>query len=182
MIPKVLIPERAIKHFQDNIRRILSPSTTNDSAKAKVTAVNRVIRGWCAYYRCTNSPSVIFRKVENEIFSGDGPLAGRKSKLKSMPEIMRRYRKGNTFLYKSLLLEKPSKYTAKRFEPAHGTTPIPRQSKSEQKKTGLNGKVCSPTTTPGSERKETWNDGPTRSNSSPRRASVRNVSGHIPTL
>ena len=47
MIPKVLIPERAIKHFQDNIRRILSPSTTNDSAKAKIIAVNRVIRGWC---------------------------------------------------------------------------------------------------------------------------------------
>jgi RNA-directed DNA polymerase len=61
MIPKVLIPERAIKHFQDNIRRILSPSTTNDSAKAKIIAVNRVIRGWCEYYRCTNSPSVIFR-------------------------------------------------------------------------------------------------------------------------
>ncbi len=115
MIPKVLIPERAIKHFQDNIRRILSPSTTNDSAKAKIIAVNRVIRGWCEYYRCTNSPSVIFRKVENEIFWGMAHWLGRKYKLKSMPEIMRRYRKGNTFMYKSILLDKPSKYTAKRF-------------------------------------------------------------------
>lgn len=115
MIPKVLIPERAIKHFQGNIRRILSPSTTNDSAKAKIIAVNRVIRGWCEYYRCTNSPSVIFRKVENEIFWGMAHWLGRKYKLKGMPEIMRRYRKGNTFLYKSILLEKPSKYTAKRF-------------------------------------------------------------------
>lgn len=114
-IPKVLIPARAIKHFQDNIRRILSPSTTNDSAKAKIIAVNRVIRGWCEYYRCTNSPSVIFRKVENEIFWGMAHWLGRKYKLKSMPEIMRRYRKGNTFLYKSILLDKPSKYTAKRF-------------------------------------------------------------------
>ena len=115
MIPKVLIPERAIKHFQGNIRRILSPSTTNDSAKAKIIAVNRVIRGWCEYYRCTNSPSVIFRKVENEIFWGMAHWLGRKYKLKGMPEIMRRYRKGNTFLYKSILLEKPSTYTAKRF-------------------------------------------------------------------
>jgi len=115
MIPKVLIPERAIKHFQDNLRRILSPSTTNDSAKAKIIAVNRVIRGWCEYYRCTNSPSVIFRKVENEIFWGMAHWLGRKYKLKSMPEIMRRYRKGNTFMYKSILLDKPSKYTAKRF-------------------------------------------------------------------
>ena len=115
MIPKVLIPERAIKHFQDNIRRILSPSTTNDSAKAKIIAVNRVIRGWCEYYRCTNSPSVIFRKVENEIFWGMVHWLGRKYKLKSMPEIMRKYRKGNTLMYKSILLEKPSKYTAKRF-------------------------------------------------------------------
>src|SRR2546422_6016023 len=44
IIPKVLIPESAIKNFQDNLRRILSPSTTNDSAKAKIIAVNRVIR------------------------------------------------------------------------------------------------------------------------------------------
>src|SRR2546425_4494 len=115
MIPKVLIPERAIKHFQDNIRRILSPSTTKDSAKAKIIAVNRVIRGWCEYYRCTNSPSMIFRKVENEVFWGMAHWLGGQYKLKSMPEIMRRYRKGNTFMYKSILLAKPSKYTAKRF-------------------------------------------------------------------
>jgi hypothetical protein len=113
-MPKVLIPERAIKPFQDTIRRLLAPRTTNDSAKAKIIAVNRVIRGWGAYSRCTNSPSVSFRKVENDIFWGMAHGLGRKSKLKSMPEIMRKYRKGNTLMYQSSLLEKPSKYTAKR--------------------------------------------------------------------
>ena len=115
MIPKVLIPARAIKRFQHNIRRILSPSTTNDSAKAKIIAVNRVIRGWCEYYRCTNSPSGIFRRVGAEIFWGMAHWLGRKYRLKSMPEVMRKYRRGNTFKYRSVTLDMPSKYTAKRF-------------------------------------------------------------------
>ena len=115
MIPKVLIPVRAIKRFQHNIRRILSPSTANDSAKAKIIAVNRVIRGWCDYYRCTNSPSVIFRRVGTEIFWGMAHWLGRKYRLKSMPEVMRKYRRGNTFQYRSVTLDMPSHYKAKRF-------------------------------------------------------------------
>jgi len=115
MIPKVLIPERAIKRCQGNIRRILSPRSTNDSAKAKIIAVNRVIRGWCEYYRCTNSPSVIFRQIGAEVFWDMANWFGRKYKLKSMPEVMRKYRRGNTFMYKSITLDMPSKYKAKRF-------------------------------------------------------------------
>jgi RNA-directed DNA polymerase len=115
MIPKVLIPARAIKRFQNTIRRILSPSTTKDSAKAKIIAVNRVIRGWCEYYRCTNSPSGIFSRVGTEIFWGMAHWLGRKYRLKSMPEVMRKYRRGNTFQYRSVTLDMPSNYKAKRF-------------------------------------------------------------------
>src|SRR6266571_327928 len=114
MIPKVLIPDRAIKRFRHNIRRILSPSSENDSAKAKITAVNRVTRGWCEYYRCTNSPAMVFNQLRPEIFWGMAHWLGRKYK-SNMPEVMRKYRKGNTFKYKSTTLIMPDEYKAKRF-------------------------------------------------------------------
>jgi len=70
MIPKVLIPEEAIKRFRHKIRRIVNPSSTNESARAKITALNGLTRGWCEYYRCTNSPGVVFGKMRPEIFWG----------------------------------------------------------------------------------------------------------------
>ena len=68
MVAKVEIPERAMQRFQHTMRRILAPNTHNDTTKAKIHAANRVIRGWCQYYRVTNSPSMPFKKLNNEIF------------------------------------------------------------------------------------------------------------------
>ena len=115
MIPKVLVPDRAIKRFCNNVRRILSPSSTNESAMAKIIAINRVVRGWCEYYRCTNSPGVVFSQLRPEIFWGMAHWLGRKYKLKHMSEVMRKYREGNTFKYKSATLTMPDEYKAKRF-------------------------------------------------------------------
>lgn len=114
MIPKVVIPERAIKRFCHNIRRILAPNSTHESAMAKILATNRFIRGWCEYYRCTNSPGVIFNQVRPEVFWGMAHWLGRKYKL-SMPAVMRKYREVNTFRYKSATLIMPNEYKAKRF-------------------------------------------------------------------
>jgi RNA-directed DNA polymerase len=114
MIPKVLIPERAIKRFCHNIRRTLAPNSTNESAKAKIIAINRLVRGWCEYYRCTNSPGVVFNQLRPEIFWGMAHWLGRKYKL-SMPAVMRKYREVNTFKYKSATLIMPNEYKAKRF-------------------------------------------------------------------
>ena len=58
MVPKVLIPESAIKRFQHAIRRILAPATTNEATAAKIEAVNHLTRGWCQYYRSTSSPAI----------------------------------------------------------------------------------------------------------------------------
>jgi RNA-directed DNA polymerase len=60
MVPKVLIPEEAIKRFQAKITGMLTPDTHNSSVNAKIIALNRVIRGWCQYYRNTSSPSDVF--------------------------------------------------------------------------------------------------------------------------
>jgi RNA-directed DNA polymerase len=114
MIPKVLIPERAIKRFCHNIRRILAPNSTHESAMAKILAMNRFTRGWCEYYRCTNSPGVVFNQGRPEIFWGMAHWLGRKYKL-SMPAVMRKYREVHTFRYKSATLIMPNEYKAKRF-------------------------------------------------------------------
>src|SRR5262245_31271028 len=70
MVPKVLIPKSAIKRFQHEIRRILSPRTTSESVVAKFTATNQLTRGWCGYYRSTSSPGLIFNKLDKEVFDG----------------------------------------------------------------------------------------------------------------
>ena len=45
MVPKVLIPESAIKTIPHTIRRILAPSTTNESTSAKIQALNQPHQG-----------------------------------------------------------------------------------------------------------------------------------------
>src|SRR5262249_36419279 len=70
MVPKVHIPESAIKRFQHATRRILAPRTTSESTVAKIQAMNQLTRGWCGYYRSTSSPSLIFNKLDKEVFDG----------------------------------------------------------------------------------------------------------------
>jgi len=114
MVPKVLIPDSAVKKLQYVIRGALAPGTTNESTKAKILALNWLIRGWCEYYRCTSSPSKAFSKIRAELFQDMVHWLGRKYKL-SMPEVMRRFREGNTLRTKSRKLVMPNEYKAKRF-------------------------------------------------------------------
>jgi len=102
MIPKVLIPDRAIKRFRHATRRILAPSSFNESAQARILAANRCIRGWCAYYRCTNSPGMVFNRLRPEVFWGMAHWLGRKYK-SSIPEIMKKYyAEGNTYPFSTV--------------------------------------------------------------------------------
>jgi RNA-directed DNA polymerase len=113
MVPKVLIPDSATTKFRYKIRGMLAPSTVNDSLQAKIEALNRVIRGWCQYYRATSSPGKTFSTLHHELFWDMAHWLGRKYKI-SMPEVMRRYRIGNTFGTKTIQLVMPTTFTAKR--------------------------------------------------------------------
>ena len=87
MVPRVLVPESAIKKFRHKIREITAPNTSNDAVKAKILALNSVTRGWCNYYRICSSPSIVFRKINPELFWGLAHWLGRKYKI-SMPEVV----------------------------------------------------------------------------------------------
>jgi len=114
MVPKVLIPENAIKKFQHKMRAVLAPNTVNESVKAKIQAQNWLTRGWCEYYRSTSSPSVMFSKLEHELYWLMAHWLGRKYKLR-IPAVRQRFQKGNTFGTQAITLVMPSEYKAKRF-------------------------------------------------------------------
>src|SRR6516165_5469763 len=77
-------------------------------------ALNRLIRGWCEYYRCTNDPSWAFDKIQQEIYWDFAHWLGRKYKI-SMPKVVQRYQEGSTFRTKATKLVMPFEYKAKRF-------------------------------------------------------------------
>jgi RNA-directed DNA polymerase len=114
MVSKVLIPEKAMKQFQNKIREILAPDRAHESTNAKILALNRLIRGWCEYYRCTSGPSQVFGKLSDHLFRHMAHWLGRKYK-RSMPVVMQRFREGNTFRTKTLTLKMPREYKAKYF-------------------------------------------------------------------
>jgi len=86
MISKVQVPAKAIKKCQEKLRGMLAPHTYSDSARAKIVSLNRLTQGWCEYYRCTNSPSWVFNKIQMELFWGFAHWLGRKYQI-SMPAV-----------------------------------------------------------------------------------------------
>jgi len=113
MVPKVLVPAKAINRFRLKIREILAPSTAKESTGLKIQRLNWLTRGWCEYYRATSSPSWAFRQVEYELFWDFAHWLGRKYE-SNMPAIMQRFRKDNTFGNKTRKLIMPTEYKAKR--------------------------------------------------------------------
>jgi RNA-directed DNA polymerase len=114
MVPKVLVPEKAVKQFRVKVRQILAPNTTKESIGYTIQRLNWLTRGWCEYYRCTSSPSWAFRHIDAELYWDFAHWLGQKYEIKHMSGIMRRFHKGKTFGNKTLKLVKPSEYTAKR--------------------------------------------------------------------
>jgi RNA-directed DNA polymerase len=114
MVPKVLIPAEAIKQVQYKVREMLAPNTTNESVSARITALNRLMRGWCEYYRSTSSPQWGFREVERKLFWDMAHWLGKKYKV-NIPTVLQKYMKGNTFGTTSTLLVLPTTYKAKRY-------------------------------------------------------------------
>ena len=114
MVPKVLIPEKAINRFRTKVREMLAPSTTEEPIGIKIQRLNWLTRGWCEYYRSTSSPSQMFRRLNYELFWDFAHWLGRKYE-SNMPAIMQRFRKGNTFGNGTITLIMPSEYQTKRF-------------------------------------------------------------------
>ena len=114
MAPKVRIPHKAIKKFRHAIREILAPHRAYESVNAKIAALNGLVRGWCEYYRCTSGPSQVFGRLSHEVYYDMAHWLGRKYKL-SIPAVLQRFMRDNTFSTTTRKLIMPSEYKAKRF-------------------------------------------------------------------
>ncbi len=113
MVPKVLIPQSAMARYRQHVRIALAPHTYKESVKAKIISLNRLTNGWCQYYRVTSSPSSMFARLAYELFWATAHWLGRKWE-RSMPQVMRKFREGNTFRTGSSKLVMPSEHKAKR--------------------------------------------------------------------
>ena len=113
MVPKVLIPDSAMKRYRHKVREALAPNTYKQSVHAKIMALNRLTNGWCQYYKVTSSPSRVFGNLSNELFWEMAHWLGRKRE-ESMPEVMKRYDDGTTFVTNSNKMDKLQQHTAKR--------------------------------------------------------------------
>src|SRR5215831_2875702 len=114
MVPKVLVPEKAIDRFRSKVREMLSPRTTNESTGVMIQKLNWLTRGWCEYYRSTSSPSWAFETIQTELYWDFAHWLGRKYE-SNMPAIMQRFRKGKTLGNGTITLSRPIEYTAKRY-------------------------------------------------------------------
>jgi RNA-directed DNA polymerase len=117
MVPKVHIPESAIRRFQHATRRILAPSTTSESTVAKFQAMNQLTRGWCGYYRSTSSPSLIFKKLDKEVFDDMTHWLGKKYDI-HISAVLTRYQRAygmrSGLRTKTVHLISPFSYKAKK--------------------------------------------------------------------
>jgi len=113
MVPKVLIPDKAIKRFQEKVNEIWAPNTTSEALAAKLIAADRLTRGWCQYYRNTSSPTDIFGVLSNHTYWKIAHWLGRKYK-SSIKKVMRKFLKGSTFGTNRITLTMPREYKAKK--------------------------------------------------------------------
>lgn len=113
-VPKILIPEEAIRKFRHKIHETLAPHTHHDSVNMKIMALNRITGGWCRYYQCTSSASLMFGKLNPIVFWDMAHWLGRKFRL-SMPQVMKTYYANSTFHTSTQSLIQPGNYRTKRY-------------------------------------------------------------------
>jgi len=87
---KILIPSEAVNKLINKITLITSKTSSTDSVKSKILALNRIIGGWCRYYQYTSKASETFHKVEQQTFWLFAHWLGRKAQL-NMTEVMKKH-------------------------------------------------------------------------------------------
>ena len=109
MTTKVLIPREALRRCVAQIKTVTQASTHQHSVATKILAVNRIISGWCRYYQHTARATTTFRSLEYQGFWAMAHWLGRKYQL-TMPQVMQRYRRGNTLATGSCRLRQATEF------------------------------------------------------------------------
>jgi 5-methylcytosine-specific restriction endonuclease McrA len=111
---KIEVPDDAVKRMREKIHATLAPTTHYDSVAAKIMAMNKIVRGWCNYYRYCSSPTRVFYKLEHVIWWDIAHWIAGKYQI-SIPQACQRYRQRNTFGTKRVRLVMPSDIKTKQY-------------------------------------------------------------------
>ena len=114
MTTKVTIPKEAIDKMKATLNLALTPGFVQDAVTTKIIAINRIIRGWCQYYQYTSSASTQFHQLEEHLFWKMAHWLGKKFKL-SMPLVMQRFVRDNTFVYEKSRLIMPGEFKSSQY-------------------------------------------------------------------
>lgn len=114
MTTKILIPGEAIRSFRDKIKEATAATTYRDSAQAKITALNRIISGWCRYYQYTSWASTRFNELGTFVFWRMVHWLGRKFKMRT-PAVLRRFYCDDHFSIAGTRLILPSEYSSQSY-------------------------------------------------------------------
>jgi group II intron reverse transcriptase/maturase len=109
MTTKVLIAREAVEKLRDKIKIATASTSHRDSVNSKILALNRIISGWCRYYQYTSKANTTFNRVVHEGFWCMAHWLGRKYQL-SIPEVMKRYRRGNTIATREYRLKEAAEF------------------------------------------------------------------------
>jgi RNA-directed DNA polymerase len=90
MVTKITIPHEAMATFRHKIAAATARSTIQDSANAKILALNRFISGWCRYYQYTGRASTQFDELGHFTFQRMADWLRWKFEL-TRPAVMRRF-------------------------------------------------------------------------------------------
>src|SRR5262249_4148503 len=63
MVTKVSTSAKSMRRHLDTLQALTSPRTHAEAFAAKLTALNRIIEGWCRYYQYAGKATHQFRKL-----------------------------------------------------------------------------------------------------------------------
>ena len=90
VVTRLTIPDKALTRHRTMLRTALGSDTHEDSIRSKLMAVNRIIGGWCRYYRYTHKVHAQFHQMEQAAFWAFARWLARKHRLR-LPETLARF-------------------------------------------------------------------------------------------
>jgi RNA-directed DNA polymerase len=113
-ITKILISARSIRKHWQTICAATDKSTHKDSFATKFIALNRIITGWCNYYRYTSRANTQFKKVSSRTFWRVAHWLARRNQL-SIPATLRRFGIGTSLGIGTLKLQLHEEFKTQRY-------------------------------------------------------------------